>query len=366
MSRLNPPAMIGIIGGGQLGQMMAISAKKSGYRIAVVDPDENCPCASLADVFICARYDDESALDRLVKMSDVVTYEFENADADLIRKYEMKIPQGHQALRYSQHRLVEKDFARSLGIPCPNYVSIQSEIELHALDAFPIVLKTCRFGYDGKGQWLIRSKEDLAKHRISFPNDYIAESFVGFTKEISVVCCRFKDGIAVYEPFENRHAQGILREATHPASVPSGIKTQAIEATKKIVEKLDYIGVLAVEYFVTDDGILFNEMAPRPHNSAHGTIEGCDYSQFDLHVAAITGQAMIQPKTRFNSKMINLLGQDVEEAQMKWNRLDKQNVFMHLYGKPEIRVNRKMGHITVIARSNEELEEIAKPWRTKE
>ncbi|TFG81271.1 MAG: ATP-grasp domain-containing protein, partial [Erysipelotrichales bacterium] len=289
MNRLLPPAMIGIIGGGQLGRMMALSAIATGYRIAVLDPDPACPCAAIADRFVVAKYDDEEAFQRFIKQCDVVTYEFENADVGLIKNAAAKFPQGHHALEISQHRLSEKNFALENHVACPKYTSVTSKSDLDALSEFPIVLKTCRFGYDGKGQWLIRDKEDLASRKIDFPGEYIAEAYVAFEREISVVCCRFNDGVTIFEPFENRHVDGILRESLHPAQINERTRKLAYEATRCLVEALDYIGVFAVEYFVTQDGILFNEMAPRPHNSAHATIEGCDYSQFDLHIAAITG-----------------------------------------------------------------------------
>jgi 5-(carboxyamino)imidazole ribonucleotide synthase len=364
--RLLPPASIGIVGGGQLGRMMALSAIAKGYKIAVLDPDPTCPCASIADVFIAADYDDAEAFDRLVSMCDVVTYEFENADAGLVQKYGSKFPQGHRALEISQHRLAEKNFARQSRVPCPKYVSVSSRSDLESITDFPIVLKTCRFGYDGKGQWLIQNKDDLTAHDIQFPGEYIAESYIDFEKEISVVCCRFNDGVTIYEPFENRHAKGILRESIHPAQIDDKSRKMAFEATKRLVEALDYIGVLAVEYFVTKEGILFNEMAPRPHNSAHGTIEGCEYSQYDLHIAAITGSGQIESKRITNTMMINLLGQDIQTALKKWETVSTQSIHLHWYGKSEIRNNRKMGHITVCADTIEELNRIAKPWRNNE
>ncbi|MGB7594841.1 MAG: 5-(carboxyamino)imidazole ribonucleotide synthase [Erysipelotrichaceae bacterium] len=364
--RLLPPASIGIVGGGQLGRMMALSAIATGYKIVVLDPDPTCPCASLADVFINAPYDDAMAFERLVTLSDVVTYEFENADVNLVERFGSKFPQGYRALAISQHRLFEKNFARENRVPCPKYQSITSQSELDALTDFPIVLKTCRFGYDGKGQWLIQDKADLSLHDIRFPGEYIAETYIDFEKEISVIACRFKDGITIFEPFENRHAKGILRESIHPARIDDKIRKMAIEATKRLAEALNYIGVLAVEYFVTKDGILFNEMAPRPHNSAHGTIEGCEYSQYDLHIAAITGSNSIASKRNSYTMMINLLGQDVEAALAKWKNDSNQSIHLHWYGKSELRTNRKMGHITVCADTIEALIKISEPWRNNE
>ncbi len=364
--RLIPPAMIGIVGGGQLGRMMALCAIATGYKVAVLDPDPVCPCASLADQFIIASYDDESAIQRLIDQCDVVTYEFENADAKMVEKFKAKFPQGHRALEISQHRVFEKRFALENQVPCPDFVYVTSQADLEALIDYPIVLKTCRFGYDGKGQWLIRNKQDLQNHPIKFPGEYIAESYVEFEKEISVVCCRFKDGITVYEPFENKHINGILRESIHPAQLDKTVALQAIEASKRLVDALDYIGVLAIEYFITKDGFLFNEMAPRPHNSAHATIEGTEFSQFDLHIAAITGSTRIDSKQTVHTQMINLLGQDMEAALWKWRNVSTEGIHLHIYGKSEIRNNRKMGHITVCADSAEKLKRLSEPWRTTE
>jgi 5-(carboxyamino)imidazole ribonucleotide synthase len=362
--RLIPPAMIGIVGGGQLGRMMALSAIATGYKIAVLDPDPACPCAHLADLFICASYDDEIALNQLSEKSDILTYEFENADANMVKKHGNQFPQGHLALEISQHRLLEKNFALENKVPCPQFSSISSRVELDELAAFPFVLKTCRFGYDGKGQWLIKNKDDL--DQIKFPGEYIAEEYVAFNKEISVVCCRFKNGTTVYEPFENRHVNGILSETIHPAMITEKTRHLAIEATKRLVDALDYIGVLAVEYFVVDDGILFNEMAPRPHNSAHATIEDDRYSQFDLHIAAITGSDQLVSHPRGMSMMINILGQNVESVLWKWEHLPTESVHLHMYGKDKNRIGRKMGHITICADTYEDSLRIAKPWRNNE
>ena len=272
--RLRPGSMIGIIGGGQLGQMMGLSAIQSGYRVAVLDPDPNCPCAVFAQPLIVADYTDVTALAQLCEMSDVVTYEFENADSNLIETFNInnKIPQGALALTLSSHRLKEKAFAQFLDIPTPTYHPIHTQDDLMKLNDFPLIIKSCRFGYDGKNQIVIRQKQDLADLKLDFTQEYIAEKLIRFEKEISVVCACFKDGISFFEPFENVHVNGILSTATHPAVLSTTQAQKALEYTEKIAQALDYIGVLAVEYFVTQDEILFNEMAPRPHNSAHGLI----------------------------------------------------------------------------------------------
>jgi len=364
-NRLTPPARIGIIGGGQLGQMMAFSALQQGYRINVLDPDPSCPCAQLAETFIQADFNDVLALTRLVECSDVVTYEFENADSALIDGFNLNglIPQGALALTLSQHRLREKEFAQSLEIPCPQYHFIHTQEDLNQLQDFPCVIKRCRYGYDGKGQFILMNRSDLNQLNLTFPEDYIAEQFIQFEKEISVVCACFKDGISFFEPFENKHVNGILSSSRHPANISDELKQQAYEYTLRIAQSLNYIGVMAVEYFVTKEGLLFNEMAPRPHNSAHGTIEGCTFSQFDLHIAAITGSKYIHPETTSHTIMFNILGQDLQSALQKISMMDPNHVHLHLYGKKEARTNRKVGHMTLSASSDERLQNLSDEWR---
>jgi len=355
--RLRPGSKIGIIGGGQLGQMMGLSAIQSGYTVAVLDPDPQCPCSVFAQPLIVAEYTDVIALAQLCELCDVVTYEFENADSALIDGFNIndKIPQGSLALTLSQHRLKEKAFAQFLEIPTPPYLPVRSQEDLLRLTDFPMILKSCRYGYDGKNQFVIHNEKELAELNLSFPGEYIAEKLIRFEKEISVVCARFKDGISFFEPFENVHVNGILSTAYHPATLTPQQSAQALEYTEKIAQAMDYIGVLAVEYFVTQDGILFNEMAPRPHNSAHGTIEGCTFSQFDLHVAAITNAPVMQSRRIAATMMINILGQDLEKALTALDQLDPDLTHLHLYGKKENRTNRKVGHLTLCAATQEDL-----------
>jgi 5-(carboxyamino)imidazole ribonucleotide synthase len=364
-SRLRPSSKIGIIGGGQLGQMMGLSAIQSGHTVAVLDPDPNCPCAVFAQPLIVADYTDVVALAQLCELCDVVTYEFENADSALIDGFNIndKIPQGVLALTLSQHRLKEKAFAQFLEIPTPAYLPVRSQEDLSRLNDFPLIIKSCRYGYDGKHQFVVHNAKELTDLNLDFPSEYIAEKLIRFEKEISVVCARFKDGISFYEPFENVHVNGILSTALHPAILTPLQSQQALEYTEKIAQALDYIGVLAVEYFVTQDGILFNEMAPRPHNSAHGTIEGCTFSQFDLHVAAITNAPVIQPRRIAFSMMINVLGQDYETALSAFQQLDPDLAHLHLYGKKENRTNRKVGHVTLCAATLEDLVKEAQRYR---
>ena len=366
MLRITPPATIGIIGGGQLGKMMAYSLIRQGYKVAVIDPDMDCPCAHLVHHFICASYSDENALSQLVRISDILTYEFENIDVEILMKVSRlgQVPQGYDALRVSQDRLLEKSTIQYLGVPTVKFEAFSTfeELENSSLN-YPIIIKTRRFGYDGKGQTLIRSKKDLKYLDIQFPHEYIAEECCEFDTEISVIACGYKDGIVSYDVFENKHINGILHTSIYPATVSNQIKTQAIDYTKRIIETFNYIGILAVEFFVKDNQIYFNELAPRPHNSGHGTINSCDICQFDSHAYAITGCSKIEPKTLQISIMQNILGQDYNPLMAKLKMLSNQSVHLHLYGKKENRENRKIGHLTFIGDTLEQTQIIAQEWR---
>lgn len=368
MLRITPPATIGIIGGGQLGKMMSYSLIKQGYRVAVLDPDRDCPCAHLAHHFICASYSDENALTELVQISDILTYEFENIDVDLLKKISHleQVPQGYDCLRVSQDRYLEKSTIQYLGVPTIKFEPFSTLEELRQLSLnYPIVIKTRRLGYDGKGQIVLKNKEEIEFIDLTFPHEYIAEEKCSFDTEISIIACGYKDGIFVYEPFENKHVNGILHTSLYPAQVTNDIKNNAIEYTKKIIETFNYKGILAVEFFVKENQLYFNELAPRPHNSGHGTIDSCDISQFDSHVYAITGSSRIIPKTFQHSLMQNILGQDFSPIMNKLKIKSNQSVHLHLYGKKENRENRKIGHLTFTSDTQESVIEIAKEWRIK-
>lgn len=368
MLRITPPATIGIIGGGQLGKMMAYSLIRQGYKVAVLDPDMDCPCAHLAHHFICASYSDENALKELAEQSDILTYEFENIDVELLRKVSRldQVPQGYDCLSVSQDRYLEKSTIQYLGVPTIRFEPFTTLEELKDLSLnYPIVIKTRRLGYDGKGQIIIKNKEEIEFIELEFPHEYIAEELCPFDTEISVIACGYKDGIVAYEPFENKHINGILHTSIYPAQISKDLKDNAIEYTKKIIETFNYKGILAVEFFVKDNQLYFNELAPRPHNSGHGTIDSCDISQFDSHVYAITGCNRIIPKTFQYSLMQNILGQDFNQVINKLKIKSNQSVHLHLYGKKENRDNRKIGHITFTSDNLEDVIEIAKEWRIK-
>jgi 5-(carboxyamino)imidazole ribonucleotide synthase len=368
IKRILPPSTIGIIGGGQLGKMMALSMIEQGYKVAVLDPDAECPCSNIANHFICASYSDELALRQLVEMSEILTYEFENVEVEMLRKVSgiEKVPQGYDCLKVSQDRLLEKSTIEYLGIPTVRFAPFSTQDELDNLELnYPIIIKTRRLGYDGKGQYRVNDKQSLSILKLEFPMEYIAEEICAFDTEISVIVCGFKDGQSNFEAFENKHINGILDTSIYPAHVSNVIQLQAIQSALTIIQTFNYIGVLAVEFFVKDDQLYFNELAPRPHNSGHGTINSCDYSQFDLHVAAICGSSVIQPKRLQSSVMQNILGQDLELFIQRFEIQSTQSIHLHVYGKKEIRHNRKMGHLTIHHDSVEQVKEIAKNWRTQ-
>lgn len=312
-----PGQTIGIIGGGQLGRMMALAAKEAGFKIAVLDPGMDSPTGQVADIEIIAPYNDRQALEELAEVSDVITYEFENIDAAGLEKL-MEIayvPQGSDLIRITQNRIYEKQAISDAGVPIADYITASNFQELKEKStqlAFPFVVKTARGGYDGKGQQTITSKEELALAEPLFQNgDCVAEVFVNFTKEISVIVQRSAYGESAVLPIgENIHKHHILHETIVPARVEESTIALAKKAAKKIADKLNMIGTLAVEMFVLENGeILVNELAPRPHNSGHYSIEAANISQFQQHVRAICGWPLREPKLWSPTVMVNVLGE---------------------------------------------------------
>lgn len=367
-SSILPPQTIGIIGGGQLGRMMAIAARYMGYRIIVLDPTPNCPTAQIADEQITAPYDDMNAIRELVEKADVVTYEFENVDLEAARYIEVKgkLPQGAYALEVTQNREAEKTLMKENGIPVPPFSIVRDGKECRtALEhtSFPAVIKTCRGGYDGKGQLKLESESDI-EAAVRFAEQggtFIIEEWIDFDKEISVVFTRSQDGeIAFFPLAENVHRDHILAETYAPANVPETVKEKALAAAKVLAEKINVVGTFAIEMFVKGDDIYINEMAPRPHNSGHYTIESCNVSQFEQHIRAICLLPLKKIEQHKPALMINVLGEDVGRAQKALQRLPKASV--HLYGKVEAKPKRKMGHITFIADNFEELAALKKAY----
>ncbi len=336
---------IGIIGGGQLGQMMAMSAIEMGFEVIVLDPDSSCPAKKVASHFISAPYNDIVALSRLNDMCDVITYEFENVPIKTLQENISlsKCPQGFKALEISQDRLLEKQFAQSLDIPTVDFFVINTIEELNAIkDKENYLLKTRRLGYDGKGQLDLAKEDELTLNNES---GYIAEKKCRFDSEISIAITRFNNGSTFFPASQNTHKGGILRYSISPSNINETLIKQAQDYTLKLVEALDYVGVFVVEYFVEGNKLYFNEFAPRPHNSFHASIEGCEFSQFDTHIKAITRQAKVEPRLMSPTLMVNILGDNFEKS-LSYQNQQEESAHVHIYGKKELRIGRKMGHMT--------------------
>ena len=360
-----PPATIGIIGGGQLGRMMAIAAKQMGYKIAVLEPIKNGPLAQVADIEINAPYEDKVALTTLLQQCDVVTYEFENIDSHLIETLKSigYLPQGSRPLALTQHRLIEKQAIEKAGFKVAPYASVTDfktlEVVVNHI-GYPCILKTARGGYDGKGQWMLKDKtalESVKKVLINQP--CVLEGFIPFDKELSIIVTRSTKGeIQTFPISENVHINHILHQSIVPARVSQDILEKAEMLAKQLIQSLDFVGTLAIELFLKGDELIINELAPRPHNSGHYTIEGCNISQFEQHVRAITGLPLIKPKLHGNCVMINILGQHVSYV---LNQLQTENLAcgkLHLYGKEENKLMRKVGHVTFMHEDIIKLEQI--------
>lgn len=349
-----PGQTIGIIGGGQLGRMMAMAAKEAGFKIAVLDPAMDSPTGQIADIQIVAPYNDLHALEELAEASDVITYEFENIDVAGLEKLSeiAYVPQGSELIRITQNRIFEKQAISEAGVPIADYITASTYSELEEKSAgltFPFVVKTAKGGYDGKGQQTIHSKEELPLAEPLFQNgDCVAESFIDFTKEISVIIQRNVHGAIEILPIgENIHKDHILHQTIVPAPVADATIEQAKDAANKIASHLGMIGTLAVEMFVLENGdILVNELAPRPHNSGHYSIEGTNISQFHQHIRAICGWPLREPKLWADTIMVNILGEHVAPLTSKISQYPNWSV--HLYGKDEAKHKRKMGHVTIL------------------
>ena len=356
-----PGSTIGVFGGGQLGRMLAMAARAMDFRTVSLDPSKDCPASQVTDYHVAADYDDLNAARELAERSDVVTYEFENVDATAIERIaELKpVYPSPSVLRVCQDREIEKSMLREWGIGVPEFRVVRSGHDASTAVreiGVPAVMKTTRWGYDGKGQSVVQDEDEAnaAFERLGGAEDspVIVEGFVDFDMEISVVCARDLSGKMLAFPVsENVHVNGILDTSIVPARCSDVVKTEAIRVAQRISKGLDVVGLLAVEMFVTQDGsVLVNELAPRPHNSGHYTIEGCVTSQFEQLARILTGMPMGDTALRSPTVMVNLLG-DVWEAtggSPNWSAvLGLPRTHLHLYGKSGYRVGRKMGHITV-------------------
>ena len=350
---LRPGDVLGIVGGGQLGQMMAESAARLGLRTVVLDPTPGCPAAQVCDQQIVADYSDRAAIAELARLADTITYEFENVDADALADLDAsgKVPQGTEVLRISQDRGAEKRFVSGLGVPLADYQLVEDPAQLPGAVAqigYPSVLKTTRGGYDGKGQLVLRGPADLAAAgKLVAARPCVLEAWVPYVMEISVlVATDGRGGAVVFPVCENTHRDNILHLTVVPARVSDAVAQAARTAALQIADALGVAGLLAVEMFVTADGeVLVNEIAPRPHNSGHATIEACSASQFDAHVRAVAGWELPQPELVSAAVMVNVLGQHLAGARAA--AATHPDWVFHDYGKAEPRPGRKVAHITV-------------------
>ncbi|MBF9029268.1 5-(carboxyamino)imidazole ribonucleotide synthase [Rhodobacterales bacterium HKCCE3408] len=350
---LAPGSTIGILGGGQLGRMLAMAAARLGYRCHIYEPGA-APAADVAAGWTQAPYDDVEALTSFARACDLVTFEFENIPAAALERLTSLVPlfPDRRALEVSQDRLTEKRFLRDIGLATAPFGAVDGPESLgHALSetGMPAILKTRRFGYDGKGQARIADMNEAKTALATFGGaPAIAEGVVPFSIEISVIAARGRDGsVSAYDPGENVHEDGILSTTTVPARIPPGLKTDAVLIASRILNALDYVGVLGVELFVTADGLVVNEIAPRVHNSGHWTQAGCAVDQFEQHIRAIAGWPLGDGSRHADVRMENLIGDDVHRAVAL---AAEPGVQVHLYGKGEVRAGRKMGHVNRVMR----------------
>ncbi len=365
---------IGIIGGGQLGQMMLLEAKKMGFYAVVLDPTPDCPCHSICDEHIIADFDDEKAFQLLAEKTDVITYEFEHINAKALERLEdkgYKIYPTAASLEVIQDKLTQKEAMAKAGLPVPDFMIIESLDDMTKAGneyGYPYMLKARTGGYDGKGNAVVKSADTIEKAYNELGGGKIklmAEKMIDFKMETSILACRSLNGdIAVYPVGDNKHIDSILHETSVPANIPDKASKLAMEVASKVMEIFDGIGMFCVEMFVTNDNdILVNEVAPRPHNSGHYTIEGCVTSQFENHIRAVVGLPLGDTGLISPTVMINLLGEAGYNGNTVVEGLDKalalKGVSVHIYGKAQTKPKRKMGHITVTANSVSKAKEIA-------
>lgn len=369
-----PPAMLGMLGGGQLGRFFVIAAHEMGFKVTVLDPDRNSPAGKIADAHICAAFDDQAALLKLANTCAAITTEFENVPAEslsLLADIKPVRPSAY-SVAIAQHRVSEKNFLKQAGLPVAPFVVINQAEDLPADgDAmYPAILKVARFGYDGKGQARVSNQhEALAAFNAFEHEECVLEKMLKLDYEVSVVLARDAHGnVASFPTSENSHLNGILDVSIAPARGSDAISHQAQKLASMVAEKLDYTGVLGVEFFVCDGELLVNEMAPRPHNSGHYTIDACITNQFEQQVRVLTGLPLGSAKQHSSAVMVNLLGDiwpSADEAPAWLAALAQAQLKMHLYGKQAARAGRKMGHYTVLSANRDEAIKLAMQVRAE-
>ena len=342
---------IGILGGGQLGRMLSVAAARLGFKTCIFEPGGDCPASHVANYHFQASYDDTAALEKFAQSVDVITYEFENIPTSALDALEAIKPihPNRRALATSQDRLTEKQFLQDLGLQTAPFADVTDADSLDAAIASigtPAILKTRRMGYDGKGQARLKSAGDATQALGDMAGaPAILEGFIDFSIEISVIAARNPDGaIACYDPGENIHRDGILHTTTVPATLSPNLRTDAVLLAAKILNALDYVGIMGVELFVTPQGLIVNEIAPRVHNSGHWTQNGCSIDQFEQHIRAIAGWPLGDGSRHANVIMENLIGDDVKRIP----QIATTDTGIHLYGKADAKPGRKMGHINTI------------------
>ena len=345
-------ATIGILGGGQLGRMLSVAASRLGFKCHIFEPGAEPPAGQVADRVTTASYEDAAALEAFAKSVDVVTYEFENVPTEALDLIESIVPirPNRRALAVSQDRLKEKEFLQGLGLTVAPFAPVDTADDMaRAVEDIgtPSILKTRRFGYDGKGQARLRSVDDADQAIADMAGaPAVLEGFVDFTREVSVIAARSLDGrVAAFDPGENVHRDGILHTTTVPAQLTGSQRTDAILLAGRILNALDYVGVLGVELFVTPTGPIVNEIAPRVHNSGHWTQNGCAIDQFEQHIRAVTGWPLGDGQRHSDVVMTNLIGDDVNQVP---DYATQPDTATHLYGKAEARAGRKMGHVNKV------------------
>jgi 5-(carboxyamino)imidazole ribonucleotide synthase len=359
---ITAPAMLGMLGGGQLGRFFVIAAHELGYQVTVLDPDKNSPAGKIADVHLCANYDDEAALIQMATTCQAVTTEFENVPADTLKKLALTttVHPSASCVAVAQNRVLEKNFIQDAGLPVAPFAVINTAADLPADTStlYPAILKVARFGYDGKGQARVKNLAEAQQAFAEFKQEAcVLEQMLPLDLEMSVVLARDLAGnIAAFPTAENSHLNGILDISIVPARCSEVLKANAQMLAKKLAEKLDYVGVLGVEFFVVKNQLLVNEIAPRPHNSGHYTIDACVTNQFEQQVRAMTGLPLGDASLYSDAVMVNILGDswfansaEAKALEPAWNKaLAHKSLKLHLYGKHEPRKARKMGHFTVI------------------
>jgi len=356
--KANKTDMLAMLGGGQLGMFFVIAAQRLGFRVTVLDPDEKSPAGKIADVHLCADYSNSNALDKIIESCLFVTTEFENIPFSTLEYLEKKlvVRPSSSAVAVVQNRILEKTFLRDSGLPVGPFFVIESadDVDSAPKNIFPAILKVAQFGYDGKGQFHVNNIVDLKDaYNQAGKVPCVLEKKLLLDLEVSVVLARDHNEQQIYFPVaENKHTNGILDISFSPARIPSDIASLAKGYAQQIAQKLNYIGVMAVEFFIVDEKLYVNEIAPRPHNSGHFTLDACVHNQFDLQVRTLTGLDLVDPQEKSNAIMVNILGdiwfKNGTYVNPDFDILNRENnVNLHLYGKEKARKGRKMAHYTL-------------------